>query len=122
MVNGSYTEKLKHPKWQQKRLRIMDRAGFACEWCGSTENQLHVHHAYYERDLEPWDYPDETLYCLCDVCHAKAQAEKVTVHKEIAHIHPRHLAQCSRIIARLKLELDANSSLIVNGLDWPPSP
>ncbi len=105
MANNSYFEKLKHPKWQEKRLRIMERAGFVCEWCGSAENELHVHHGYYER-LDPWDYPDETLYCLCDKCHQEAQTQKLTVHKEIARIHPKNLRECYRVIARFKHNLD----------------
>lgn len=55
----SYIELLKHPKWQKKRLEVLKLAGFQCENCGSEEETLHIHHAYYEKGLAPWDYPDE---------------------------------------------------------------
>lgn len=67
----SYFDELKHPKWQQKRLQIMSRAGFMCEECGSGEKTLHVHHKAYEKGCKPWEYPDSNLICLCDDCHSK---------------------------------------------------
>ena len=29
-----YNDKLKHPLWQKKRLKIMERDGFMCVICG----------------------------------------------------------------------------------------
>jgi hypothetical protein len=72
----TYAEKLKHPKWQKIRLRILQRADFECEDCGSAEKSLHIHHGYYERGREPWDYPEESLHCLCEDCHAKADQHR----------------------------------------------
>jgi hypothetical protein len=65
-------ERLKDPRWQKKRLEVMQRAGFACEWCESKDMTLHVHHTYYEKYREPWDYPDWALMCLCESCHEQA--------------------------------------------------
>lgn len=64
-----YSELLKSPKWQRKRLEIFDRDDFTCRFCGSTDNQLHVHHLIYLKDKEPWEYNDEYLLTLCDICH-----------------------------------------------------
>ena len=102
-----YQEKLRHPKWQEKRLRIMDRANFTCEWCGSKDKPLHVHHGYYERGREPWDYPDDTLYCICEDCHPAAESLKLAVHKKVAVIHPMYLRECAGAIGRFKLDVDA---------------
>jgi len=35
-TNKTYYGLLKHPKWQKKRLEVMENAGFECEDCGST--------------------------------------------------------------------------------------
>jgi hypothetical protein len=71
--NKSYYELLKRPKWQKKRLEILERANFECEDCGTGEVTLQVHHSYYEKNLAPWEYPDESLHCLCENCHRKLQ-------------------------------------------------
>jgi hypothetical protein len=72
----SYAEDLKHPKWQEKRLRVLDHAGFKCERCGSTERSLHAHHKIYLRGHKPWEYEDYLLECLCEVCHGVAHRER----------------------------------------------
>ena len=64
---------LKHPKWQQMRLEVMERADFKCEKYGcdypqDETNPLNVHHKYYDEEnrwLEPWEYPRGSLQCLC---------------------------------------------------------
>lgn len=85
---ATYFEKLRDPRWQKKRLEIMQRAGFACESCGDNESTLNVHHGYYERGLEPWEYKSNTLWCLCEGCHLNIQDMLRDLHYEIAHIHP----------------------------------
>lgn len=70
----SYYEQLKHPKWQEKRLKVLEREGFTCQWCGSDETTLHAHHTYYEKNAAPWEYPDNSLLCLCETCHKEAHA------------------------------------------------
>ena len=65
----TYKEKLQSPKWQKKRLEILQRDNFKCFDCGNSELQLHVHHEMYFNDLEPWECPDECLTTLCSNCH-----------------------------------------------------
>lgn len=65
----TYTEKLKDPRWQKKRLEVLNRDEWKCCGCGSGSNTLHVHHAYYASGRDPWDYPSETLTTLCAECH-----------------------------------------------------
>ena len=89
----SYYELLKHPKWQKKRLEIMDRVGFECENCGTEEDTLNIHHSYYEKGLKPWDYPDESLHCLCDACHKKAQDLNTLLHRQIGQIELADIEQ-----------------------------
>lgn len=55
--------------WQRKRLEIFSRRGFKCEKCGEETKQLHLHHNYYEKDKNAWEYPDEAYRVLCSTCH-----------------------------------------------------
>ena len=66
-----YTDQLKLPKWQQRRLRIFERDGFACSQCGDTESELQVHHKDYFPGAKAWEYPDCDLVTLCKKCHSK---------------------------------------------------
>ena len=68
---SAYLELLRHPKWQQRRLQILERAGFACEFCRDAESTLNVHHVYYESGRKPWEYPGKLLVCLCEPCHER---------------------------------------------------
>lgn len=65
----TYASKLKDPRWQKRRLEIPSRDNFTCRLCGDKTTELHVHHAYYERGYEPWDYPDDMLITFCEPCH-----------------------------------------------------
>lgn len=69
----TYAEKLKHPKWQKKRLEILERDGFRCQWCSSKEKTLHVHHKTYSKGKQPWDYPEDNFLSLCEECHEEAE-------------------------------------------------
>lgn len=86
----SYYELLQHPKWQEKRLVIMNRAGFKCEWCLVEDRKLNVHHTYYEKDAKPWEYPDGSLLCLCDPCHRSAHEISDHSKRLISSIAARH--------------------------------
>lgn len=66
---SKYSELLKDPRWQRKRLEILQRDNWTCRQCGSTEDTLHVHHHYYEKGKKPWEYDDRILITLCEGCH-----------------------------------------------------
>ena len=74
-VVKTYTEKLKDPRWQKMRLEVLEEAAFSCDQCGDEATELHVHHGYYRKGANPWDYERSTLRCLCKVCH-KAEEER----------------------------------------------
>lgn len=60
-----------HPKWQQKRLEALNAAGYKCQACGATEEQLHVHHIRYHKGAKVWEYDVEELAVLCEHCHTE---------------------------------------------------
>jgi len=62
-----YSEKLKDPRWQKKRLEILQRDEFTCQQCSDTETTLHVHHIAYSG--EPWNAPNKLLITYCEDCH-----------------------------------------------------
>jgi len=68
--NMDYLEKLKDPRWQRKRLRILERDNWTCKSCGETEKTLHVHHLFYFKETDPWDINDGYLITLCEDCHS----------------------------------------------------
>lgn len=67
----SYFEKLKDPRWQRKRLEILQRDNWTCCQCGATSKTLHVHHTHYRKGADPWDYGGEFLKSLCEDCHSE---------------------------------------------------
>jgi hypothetical protein len=69
VTRTSYSDKLKDPRWQKKRLEILQRDDWTCQRCGEKNNTLVVHHRIYLPDHEPWDCPNRTLITLCETCH-----------------------------------------------------
>lgn len=63
------TKDYKDPRWQAKRLRVMERDKFSCRSCGDASKTLHVHHRSYEKGGRIWDTKDSDLVTLCEECH-----------------------------------------------------
>lgn len=76
-MKKSYSEKLRDPRWQRKRLEVMDRDSFRCRRCGCGSKTLNVHHLIYRKGAEPWDYPSDHLRTLCEECHAHVENAEV---------------------------------------------
>lgn len=74
-MSTPYSEKLKDPRWQKKRLEVMEQAGWMCQICGDSDRELHVHHPRYEKGREPWDY--KNLICACHSCHERIHGKTV---------------------------------------------
>lgn len=67
----TYSEKLRDPRWQKKRLYALDDANWTCQECKSKDITLNVHHLYYISGRDPWDYEDTALLTLCELCHKR---------------------------------------------------
>jgi hypothetical protein len=85
MDKKSYSELLQHPKWQEKRLRILERDGFKCTspGCQNTEQILHVHHLDYKKGNAPWEYDDSWLITLCRDCHEIITSDRPWFEREL---------------------------------------
>lgn len=77
----TYSEKLKDPRWQRKRLEVLQRDDFMCRWCGDNESTLHVHHLSYSAD--PWETPEGQLLTLCENCHEADHVERQRAEKAL---------------------------------------
>lgn len=67
-----YKELLKDGRWQKKRSEIMMRDGFKCRCCNisaDTGATLNVHHLRYRQGALPWEYENDELVTLCEMCH-----------------------------------------------------
>lgn len=65
--NVSYSHKLQNPKWQRKRLEVLQRDNFSCKICKENNSTLHVHHLKYNGN--PWESDLKELTTLCKDCH-----------------------------------------------------
>ena len=68
-MKTTYSELLKDPRWQKKRLEIFQRDNFTCRACDFGNRTLHIHHTTYDKDLLPWEYENDDLITLCEDCH-----------------------------------------------------
>jgi hypothetical protein len=68
--NDPYLERLSHPLWQKKKGEILVRDNHTCQSCYTHSGiTLHAHHKKYDKNKDPWDYPDSNFITLCEVCH-----------------------------------------------------
>lgn len=65
----SYSDQLKDPRWQKKRLGIMNRDGFKCKLCNDESSTLHAHHIVYDYNKMPWEYDDNQIITVCEMHH-----------------------------------------------------
>lgn len=82
----SYSAKLLDPRWQKKRVEILQRDNFTCQLCGDTRTTLHVHHDAYKGN--PWNIGNDKLKTVCahchDVIHKLPQFKITKVEKQIS--------------------------------------
>jgi len=89
MTSKDFAKQYKDPRWQRKRLEVMQRDEFKCRMCGSGENDgtpLNVHHSYYEHGKKPWEYPKNSLVTACEECHGNFHYWKNILLQEMARL------------------------------------
>jgi 5-methylcytosine-specific restriction endonuclease McrA len=74
-MKKSYSELLRDPRWQKKRLEVFERDQWRCVKCSDASSNLQVDHLYYESNHLPWEYPMSAFQTLCESCH-KAKSFK----------------------------------------------
>jgi hypothetical protein len=81
-----YRKKLLDPRWQKKRLKILERDEWECQHCGDDESTLHVHHLCYLKGYEPWDYLDKMLITLCESCHEEESTQRPFQERKLIEV------------------------------------
>ena len=79
----TYSEKLKDPRWQRKRLEIFERDNFECQCCHNNSQTLNVHHLIYHNNKNPWEYPNSELMTLCEDCHEFEYLNRKTAEESL---------------------------------------
>ena len=75
-ATSKFSDQYKDPRWQKKRLQILERDRFTCRLCRDKESTLHVHHTRYEKGRAVWEAKDSVLVTLCTDCHSYAHTAR----------------------------------------------
>jgi hypothetical protein len=70
------TNPYQDPRWQQRRLEILQRDQWTCQRCGQREHSLQVAHLGYLPDWPPWELPPQQFCTLCRPCHTATVEER----------------------------------------------
>ena len=81
-----YSDKLKDPRWQKKRLELFVQNNWKCTQCGCNHKTLHVHHKKYVKGKDPWEYDNKNLTTLCETCHKKEHEEILDPDRKYEHL------------------------------------
>lgn len=81
----TYSEQLRHPLWQRKRLEVLSLAGWACQCCKAADQTLHVHHKRYVKGRMAWEYSCDELAALCETCHQEVHHDDDIFKDILAH-------------------------------------
>lgn len=95
----------KDPRWQKKRLEVMQDANWECENCGDKATTLNVHHKRYIKGRKVWEYERELLVCLCEPCHEVEHQQKELLLRILVEAGPGAIHQVIGLAAGY---LDAN--------------
>jgi hypothetical protein len=63
-----YNQYMKSDEWREFRKRIIRERGHACERCGQTRGEMHLHHLTYVRFMR--ELPQD-VQLVCLACHKK---------------------------------------------------
>lgn len=110
-----YSQLLKDPRWQKRRLEIMQRDNFTCQICGHSDIPLHVHHVFYKDNIKPWEYEDKALITLCEDCHDAEHESYINIYEKIKRL---------REIGVLMIEIEAildTIDICIHGFKRPDS-
>lgn len=115
MKKRAYSEQLKDPRWQKKRLEQLERFKWTCSHCYGTEETLHVHHQYYVSGRAPWEYPDCCYLVLCKTCHEAQRGEVQDFERPIAALYspliPCHAREYAEGITENKRDSGVDESI-----------
>lgn len=118
-----YKEQINDPRWGERSREIMKRDNFTCQLCGKTNVKLNVHHIRYIKGKDYWDYPDELLMTVCEVCHQKIHG-KYDFKKKSTKNNSRNSNKSKAVIFKSLFtkdkfyELSYNTQVVLSLLIW----
>ena len=96
----SYVKLLRDERWIAVSRRIR-RERPVCQGCEDAPS-LTVHHGCYCHGLKPWEYPDDTLWALCDDCHEKMDDFRKRAVTMLGAVHPQDADLAMKTLERLR--------------------
>lgn len=73
--------------------------------------ELHVHHNFYDREREPWEYHDHEMKALCKTCHERFHNALTAFRRDIIpYIDVRSLEV---IVGALSVGMKFNAPLVI---------
>jgi hypothetical protein len=84
MYKKTYSELLRDPRWQKKRLEVLQFKDWTCESCYAVDVTFHVHHKHYVQGRNPWEYDADQLAVLCEDCHSARHDADKKIHDLLA--------------------------------------
>lgn len=99
-MKKSYFEKLKNPRWQKKRLKVMERDDWSCRECHRSDVTLNVHHRFYRRGAAPWEYQMDWLETLCEDCHEHREKAIESLHDSLLNCSTGELQLWAKRVRR----------------------
>jgi len=82
-----FQRQLKDPRWQKKRLEILERDEWTCQGCADIKATLTVHHKSYDfndgKFADIWDYNGDDLITLCEKCHSEEEMKLDLLKREM---------------------------------------
>lgn len=114
MIKATYSEKLLDPRWQRKRLEVLQRDEFKCQLCQDTSITLHIHHLKYGSN--PWDTPLSHLITYCEHCHSIIEYNKKIEKIKPIKVLKRYLE--SGVIGLSLIYIDEYGDKIIDIYDY----
>lgn len=57
---------------------------------------MHVHHTYYQKGLNPWEYPKESVQALCWDCHEELHKNTTIPYLDENGVEIKRVRNCDR--------------------------
>lgn len=118
-----YKEQVNDPRWVERSREIMKRDNFTCQLCGKSNTKLNVHHIKYIKGKDYWDYPEELLMTVCEVCHQKIHG-KYNFKKTLTKNNTRNRDKSKNVIFKSLFTKDKfyglsyNTQVVLSLLIW----
>lgn len=109
-ISNQYKQQKDHILWQLFRKKVLKLHNYKCDNCGSTE-RLQIHHPYYEKNHDYWEYPIEDMKVLCQKCHyhvhffhkedkSNALEKRMYIIKAISLAHPMDISRLKHLYSK----------------------